>query len=70
MHNQMINLQVAASPGIIIAYPGQDVELPCALPINLSNGTETAWLVNNMGLFGTDALFNGTYWTHCKCEKW
>ena len=27
--------------------------------MNLSNGTETGWLVNNMGPFGANALFNG-----------
>ena len=32
--------------------------------MNLSDGTETAWLVNNMGPFGADALFNGTLTGH------
>ena len=49
---------------VVIARPGQDAEISCALAINLTRGTEAAWIVNNMGPFGTSALFNGALAGH------
>ena len=45
-------------PGIVIAHPGQDVELLCTVTVTSTNET-IAWLVNNMGLHGINALRNG-----------
>ena len=31
-------------PGVVIAYPGQDAEIPCS--INITDGTFASWMVN------------------------
>ena len=45
-------------PGIVIAHPGQDVELLCTVNVTLTNEI-VEWLVNNMGPYGINALHNG-----------
>ena len=44
--------------GIVIAHPGQDVELWCTVTVTSGSQT-TAWLVNNVGPYGVNALRNG-----------
>ena len=44
-------------PGIVIAHPGQDVELLCT--VTVTSGNQVAWLVNNLGPYGINALRNG-----------
>lgn len=41
---------------IVIAYPGQEVELICSLGW-ISGSTE--WIINNMGPYGVSSLYNG-----------
>ena len=45
-------------PGIVIAHPGQDVELLCTVTVTSGNQV-AAWLVNNMGPYRINALRNG-----------
>ena len=45
-------------PGIVIAHPGQDVELLCAVTVTSGNQV-AAWLVNNVGPYRRAALRNG-----------
>ena len=45
-------------PGIVIAHPGQDVELLCAVTESSASLT-TGWLVNNMGPYRRSALRSG-----------
>ena len=44
-------------PGIVIAHPGGDVELLCN--VTRSGGHSVAWLINNVGPYGVNALRNG-----------
>ena len=43
---------------IVIAHPGQDVELLCTITENSAN-EGIAWLVNNLGPYSVNALRNG-----------
>ena len=43
-------------PGIVIAHPGQDVELLCTVTVTSRN--QAAWLVNSMGPYRINALRN------------
>ena len=43
-------------PGIVIAHPGQDVELLCNVT---STSQGTGWLVNNMGPYRISAIRSG-----------
>ena len=45
-------------PGIVLAHPGQDVELLCTVTVTAGNQA-AAWLVNNVGPYGISALRNG-----------
>ena len=45
-------------PGIVIAQPGQDVELLCTVTEDSTTLTE-GWLVNNEGPYGINALHHG-----------
>ena len=45
-------------PGIVIAHPGQDIELLCTVTVTSTN-ERVAWLVNNMGPYRINALRNG-----------
>ena len=45
-------------PGIVIAYPGQDVELLCTVT-RTSTSQTAGWLVNNMGPYRINAIRNG-----------
>ena len=45
-------------PGIVIAHPGQDVELLCT--VTESSGSQTiGWLVNNTELYRINAIRSG-----------
>ena len=48
-------------PGIVIAHPGQDVELLCSLNmvLILQYQYQAAWLVNNAGAYRINAIHNG-----------
>ena len=50
-------------PGIVIAHPGQDVELLCTVTVTSTNQT-TGWLVNNEGPYRISALRNGILTGH------
>ena len=47
-------------PGIIIAHPGQDVELLCTVTVTDSGSQAAGWLVNNMGPYRVNALRGGS----------
>ena len=50
-------------PGIVIAHPGQDVELLCT--VTESSGSQTTeWLVNNMGPYRVSAIRGGILTGH------
>ena len=51
-------------PGIVIAHPGQDVELLCTVNVTDSTMQTTGWLVNNEGLYRTSAIRNGILTGH------
>ena len=48
-------------PGIVIAHPGQDVELLCTVT---SRSQTTGWLVNNVGPYRIVALLSGILTGH------
>ena len=50
-------------PGIVIAHPGQDVELLCTVTEDSTTQTE-GWVVNNMGPYRINALRNGILIRH------
>ena len=54
-----VKFTVAAQegPGIVIAHPGQDVELLCT--VTVTSGNQAAWLVNNVGPYRINALRSG-----------
>ena len=46
-------------PGIVIAHPGQDVELLCSVTVT-DSGSQAAWLINNnMGPYRVNAIRAG-----------
>ena len=45
-------------PGMVIAHPGQDVELLCTVTVTSPNQT-TGWLVDNMGPYRVNAIRGG-----------
>ena len=45
-------------PGIVIAHPGQDVELLCNVTRSGSSESE-AWLIGHRGPYGVSAIHNG-----------
>ena len=45
-------------PGIVIAHPGQDVELLCTVTVT-TGSQATGWLVNNVGPYRIFALLSG-----------
>ena len=53
----MLSILVAAQedPGVVIAYPGQDVEIPCNTP---DDGGFTLWIINGIS-YTLSQLFNG-----------
>ena len=51
-----ILVSAQGDPGVVIAYPGQDVEIPCS--INITDGTFTSWMVNG-ALYTLAQIFNG-----------
>ena len=50
--------QEAKGPGIVIARPGEDVELLCTLGIPSTAEHATAWLINHIP-HGVQSLING-----------
>ena len=56
----MLTKTVAAQegPGIVIAHPGQDVELLCTVTVTSTSQT-IGWLVNNEGPYTISSLHNG-----------
>ena len=52
-----VKFTVAAQegPGIVIAHPGQDVVLFCAVA-EITNDLSEGWLVNNSGPYGINAI--------------
>ena len=50
-------------PGIVIAHPGQDVELLCTVTVT-SGSQMTGWLVNNIGPYRIAALHSGILTGH------
>ena len=50
-------------PGIVIAHPGQNVELLCTVTVTSGSQT-TGWLVNDMGPYRINALRNGILTGH------
>ena len=53
-----VTVAAQKGPGIVIAHPGQDVELLCNVTESSTTLTE-GWLVNSMGLYRINALRNG-----------
>ena len=52
--------QDAQGPGIVIAYPGQDVELSCGMIPDLSDlMTVAGWMINGTGFYDITSLHNG-----------
>ena len=49
-------------PGIVIAHPGQDVELLCT--VTVTGNQVVAWLVDNMGPYRITALRSGILIRH------
>ena len=50
-------------PGIVIAHPGQDVDLLCTVTVT-SRSQSTGWLVNNVGPYRITALRSGILTGH------
>ena len=50
-------------PGIVIAHPGQDVELLCTVTVTSTSQT-TGWLVNNMGPYRINSIRIGILTGH------
>ena len=53
---------VAAQEGpsrIVIAHPGQDVELLCTVTVT-SAGEEAAWIINGKGPYGVSSIRDGS----------
>ena len=48
---------VQRGPGIVIAHPGQDVELLCT--VTPSDGQTAAWIIDNRALHTVQQLHNG-----------
>ena len=52
--------QDAQGPGIVIAYPGQDIELFCGMVPDLSDQTTTtAWIINGTTFYDIMSLHDG-----------
>ena len=59
-HKICIDFTAAAQegPGIVIAHPGQDVELLCNVT-GISAGQEAAWLINGKGPHAVNSIHRG-----------
>ena len=59
-HKICIDFTVAAQEGsgIVIAHPGQDVELLCNVTV-ISAGQEAAWLINGKGPHAVNSIHRG-----------
>ena len=44
-------------PGIVIAHPGQDIELLC--DVTPSGSGSVAWIMDHMGPYGVNSIRNG-----------
>ena len=56
--NTLYTVAAQEGPGIVIAHPGQDVELLCTVTVNDTSQT-TGWLVNNEGPYRINGLRSG-----------
>ena len=57
----------AKDPGIVIAHPGQDVELLCGFTMTAEN--EIGWFINHAGPYTVQQLSNGIeagYSSNCR----
>ena len=55
----VITVAAQEGPGIVIAHPGQDVELLCTVTVTDSGSQSVAWLINNMGPYKVNGLRSG-----------
>ena len=57
----LFSVAAQEGPGIVIAHPGQDIELLCTATSNVTSGDQTAaWLINNaMGPYRINAIRGG-----------
>ena len=63
VHNAKFIVTAQEGPGIVIAHPGQDVELLCAVTVTSTSQT-TGWLVNNVGPYRINSLRSGILTGH------
>ena len=61
--NMCYSVAAQEGPGMVIAHPGQDVELLCTVTES-SGSLTTGWLVNNMGPYRINSLRNGILTGH------
>ena len=54
----IVAAQEVKGPGIVIAHPGQDIELLCTLT-SWSQYNSVGWMINHMGPYGINSLHNG-----------
>ena len=52
----LITVAAQEGPGIVIAHPGQDVELLCTVTVTDPDSQLAAWLINNMGPYKVNSL--------------
>jgi len=54
----VITVAAQEGPGIVIAHPGQDVELLCT--VTVTSSTQAAWLINNsLGPYSLNYIRDG-----------
>ena len=63
VHNAKFIVTAQEGPGIVIAHPGQDVELLCTVTESSTSQT-TGWLVNNEGPYRISAIRSGILTGH------
>ena len=55
----LFSVTAQEGPGIVIAHPGQDVELLCNIAPSDPSTQRAAWIIDNMGPYNTQVLRNG-----------
>ena len=60
----IITVAAQEGPGIVIARPGQDVELLCTVTVTDSGSQTAAWLINNKGPYRVNSLRGGSLAGH------
>ena len=53
----MLSVAAQEGPGIVIAHPGEDVELLCNISSNVPNGASIAWTVNGSTPYTLNNLY-------------